>query len=414
VAADQFIARPTLPTAGAAPSRPADAPPAGAPPPGAPPPGAPPTILAGFPWLREETRNTLIALPGLTLGTGRPRVAVETLRRVAGHLDEGALPDRLPDTGDPPGTFAADTSLWFVEALRVVHTETGNDGLLRDLCPAVEGIVAAYGSGTRHGVYSDPDDGLLAIRPAEVPRTWMNAMAGPRIVTPRFGKPIEVNALWYNALRCAAGFARRLGTPDEAYAALADRVSDAFARYWDAACGYCLDVLDGPGPPDFSLRPNQLLAVSLFHSPLPPEQQRAVVDQCARRLYTPHGLRSLAPDSPAYRGQYGGDPRQRSEASYQGTAWSWLIGPFIDAHLRVYNDPGRARSFLAPLLHHTAEYGLSTIGELFDGDAPFRPRGRFADARAVANVLYAWIQLARASDAAASSQDAPPAVSTTG
>jgi glycogen debranching enzyme len=220
--------------------------------------------------------------------------------------------------------------------------------------------------------------------------TWMDAKVGDWVVTPRVGKPVEINALWYHALRCMTEFARRLGEPGRDYEAMADRALVGFGRFWNAQTGYCYDVIDGPAGDDPSLRPNQLLAVSLPHSPLDGNQQRAIVDVCANQLLTSHGLRSLAPNDPKYRGQYGGDRRQRDAAYHQGTVWSWLIGPFVCAHLRVYRNPGLARSYLEPLLQHLSARGLGSVSEIFDGDPPFTPRGCIAQAWGVAQLLHAW------------------------
>ena len=218
----------------------------------------------------------------------------------------------------------------------------------------------------------------------------MDAKIGDWVVTPRIGKPVEVNALWYHALRCLATFARHLDLPADEYDALADRVHASFERFWHAERSYCYDVLDAPQGDDPSLRPNQLLAVSLPNSPLSTAQQKAVVDVCARHLLTPHGLRSLAADDPAYVGTYGGTPRQRDGAYHQGTVWAWLIGPFVKAHLRVYQDPTMARSFLLPLLRHVADHHVGSLSEVFDGDPPHSPRGAIAQAWSVAEVLHAW------------------------
>jgi glycogen debranching enzyme len=210
------------------------------------------------------------------------------------------------------------------------------------------------------------------------------------VVTPRIGKPVEINALWYNALRSMAGFARHLGEPGDQYDNLAEQVRASFARFWSEAVGYCYDVIDGPDGYDAAPRPNQLLAVSLHHSPLDARQQRAVVDVCARHLLTSHGVRSLAPNDPAYIGHYGGGQRQRDAAYHQGAVWGWLIGPFVHAHLRVYRDPTLTQSYLLPLARHLAAHGLGTISEVFDGDAPFTPRGCIAQAWSVAELLRAW------------------------
>jgi glycogen debranching enzyme len=191
-------------------------------------------------------------------------------------------------------------------------------------------------------------------------------------------------------LRIMSSFARQLGRPANHYDELAERVEGSFERFWNAEAGYCHDVIDGPGGEDASLRPNQLFAVSLQHSPLAAEQQRAVVDVCSRHLLTSHGLRSLAPGDPAFVGSHGGGRRQRDAAYHQGTVWGWLIGPFVTAYLRVYDDRVRARSFLRPLLQHLAGHGVGSLSEIFDGDPPFTPRGCPAQAWTVAEVLRAW------------------------
>jgi predicted glycogen debranching enzyme len=300
------------------------------------------------------------------------------------------LPNRFPDEGQTPAYNTADATLWYVEAIRAYHAATGDDTLLRDLFPALEAIIDWHECGTRYNLHVDPDDGLLYAGEPGVQLTWMDARVDDWVVTPRVGKPVEINALWYNALRVMAEVAQRLGEPSERYTTMAERARVSFARFWNDGAGYCYDVLDGPDGYDAALRPNQLLAVALPHSPLDARQQRAVVDACARHLLTSHGLRSLSPDDPAYIGHYGGDQRQRDAAYHQGTVWGWLIGPFISAHLRVHGDPDLARSFLAPFAHHLTDHGVGTISEIFDGDPPFTPRGCIAQAWSVAEVLRAW------------------------
>jgi glycogen debranching enzyme len=224
----------------------------------------------------------------------------------------------------------------------------------------------------------------------------MDAKVGDWVVTPRTGKPVEVNALWLNALATMAQFARTLGRRTEAYEYLAKRARAGFARFWNDPANYCFDVIDGPEPCDSSLRPNQIFAVSLPESALTAEQQRAVVDACARHLLTSYGLRSLASGHANYQGHYAGGPRERDAAYHQGTVWGWLLGPFVLAHLRVYNDPTRAASFLEPFANHVRSYGLGTAGEIFDGDAPFAPRGCIAQAWTVGELLRAWTATAAA------------------
>jgi glycogen debranching enzyme len=236
----------------------------------------------------------------------------------------------------------------------------------------------------------------------------MDARVGDRVITPRTGKPVEVNALWYNALRAMAGFADRVGGARAPWDALADRVRASFGRFWFAPGGHCLDVVDGPEGPDPTLRPNQILAVSLPESPLSPAQQRGVVTACARALLTSFGLRSLAPGHPAYRGRYAGGARERDAAYHQGPAWGWLLGPFALAHLRVRGDAAAARAFLEPMAHHLADYGVGSVAELFDGDPPHAPRGCVAQAWSVAETLRAWLLI----EAAAAGAPAAPGAGT--
>ncbi len=348
------------------------------------------SVIAGYPWFGDWGRDTMIALPGLTLAAGRPDVAASILRTFGQFVDQGMLPNRFPDAGETPEYNTVDATLWYLEAIRACHAATGDDMLLRDLFPVLETIIEWHQRGTRYQIHVDPADGLLYAGEPGVQLTWMDAKVGDYVVTPRIGKPVEVNALWYHGLRTMAAFARRLGMSDASYEAAADQALQSFQRFWNAERGYCYDVLDTPDGDDATLRPNQLLAVSLLHSPLLPEQQRAVVDVCARHLLTPHGLRSLAPDDPAFVAHYGGDPWHRDTAYHQGTVWGWLIGPFIEAHQRVYAQPDIARSFLTPLLRHLSDHGLGSLSEIFDGEAPFTPRGCFAQAWSVAEVLRVW------------------------
>jgi predicted glycogen debranching enzyme len=348
------------------------------------------TIIAGYPWFGDWGRDTMIALPGLTLATGRPEIAARILRTFAAFVDRGMLPNRFPDKGETPEYNTVDATLWYFEAIRACHAATRDDGLLKELMPALELIVEAHVRGTRYGIGVDPADGLLRSGEPGVQLTWMDARIGDWVVTPRTGKAVEINALWYNALRATAAFARVLGRSPKPWAGMADRVAASFGRFWNADAGHCHDVVDGPDGDDPSLRPNQILAVSLPFTPLSRERQRGIVDACARHLLTSHGLRSLAPGDPRYRGTYGGDPWARDGAYHQGTVWSWLLGPFALAHFRVYGDRAVARSFLEPIAHHLGAYGVGSIAEVFDGDPPFRPGGCIAQAWSVGEVLRAW------------------------
>jgi predicted glycogen debranching enzyme len=351
------------------------------------------TIIAGYHWFGDWGRDTMISLPGLTLMTGQTDVAARILRTFARFVDQGMLPNRFPDDAEQPEYNTVDAALWYIEAVRAYHAATADDALLRDLFPVLEDIIAWYRNGTRYNIRVDGSDGLLAAGEAGVQLTWMDAKVEEWVVTPRTGKPIEVNALWYHALCTMAEVAHHLGQPADvaaAYEDAAEQVRKSFGRFWNEAAGYCYDVLDGPDGHDDALRPNQVLAVALPHTPLSAEQQRAVVNICAHRLLTSHGLRSLSPDHPDYVGSYGGDPRQRDSSYHQGTVWAWLIGPFINAHLHVYGDPALAQSYLRPLAQNLTDHGVGSISEIFDGEPPFTPRGCIAQAWSVAEVLRAW------------------------
>lgn len=353
------------------------------------------TILAGYPWFSDWGRDTMISLPGLTLTTGRAEIARLILRTFAQYVSQGMLPNRFPDAGETPEYNTVDATLWYFEAIQHYYKATQDDDLLMELFPALADIIDWHCRGTRYNIHLDPADGLLYAGATGLQLTWMDAKVGDWVVTPRTGKPIEVNALWYNALRTMAKFARMLGKPHQEYEAIADRTLARFSRFWNAEAGYCYDVLDTPSGNDPTLRPNQIFAVSLPASPLSPAQQRAVVDTCARSLLTSYGLRSLAPDHPDYQGNYGGSPRQRDGAYHQGTVWGWLLGPFVLAHLRVYGNPAQARQFLEPMIDQLSAHGLGSLSEIFDGEPPITPRGCIAQAWTVAEILRAWIATER-------------------
>jgi predicted glycogen debranching enzyme len=348
------------------------------------------TVIAGYHWFGDWGRDTMIALPGLTLATGRPDVARKILTTFARFVDHGLLPNRFPDDGEAPEYNTVDATLWYVEAIRAYHAATGDDGLLKDLYATLESIFAWHREGTRYGIRQDPGDGLLAAGEPGVQLTWMDAKVGDRVVTPRTGKPVEINALWYNALVALTNFARRLRRPASELEAQATRVAAGFERFWNARDGWCYDVIDGPDGHDATLRPNQIFAVSLPASPLSPERRRAVVDVCARHLLTSYGLRSLAPFEPRFVARYGGDQGARDGAYHQGAVWGWLLGPFALGHFAAYGDAEAARSFLAPIADHLRDHGLGSVAEIFDGDPPFSPNGCIAQAWSVAETLRAW------------------------
>ncbi|MGO8788446.1 MAG: amylo-alpha-1,6-glucosidase [Terriglobia bacterium] len=351
------------------------------------------SVVAGYPWFDDWGRDTMVALPGLLLATGRAEVAAGVLRTYARFVDRGMLPNRFPDAGDAPEYNTVDGALWFIEAVRHYYSATHDLSLVREIFPAMAQIVSEYTRGTRYSIHVDSTDGLLFAGEPGVQLTWMDAKVGDWVVTPRVGKPVEVNALWINALTTQAKFAESLGESAAPYTDRCAQARQGFQRFWNLGANCCFDVIDGPEGNDASLRPNQLLAVALEQSPLSPERQCAVVNVCARELLTSFGLRSLSSRDPRYCGHYGGDARRRDGAYHQGTAWGWLIGPFVHAFLRVTGDRDQALSFLAPFENHLRIHGLGTASEIFDGDPPFAPDGCFAQAWTVAEVLRAWVEI---------------------
>ncbi len=348
------------------------------------------SVIAGYPWFGDWGRDTAIALPGLALATGRPQVARALLLAFARFVDGGMLPNVFPEGGEPAAYNTVDAALWYAEAARRYVAATGDGAAAAALFPAVAAIVEGYARGTRFGIGVDPADGLLRCGAPGVQLTWMDAKVGDWVVTPRTGKPVEVNALWIAALRAAAALAPHAGADPAPFAAPAERAERSFERFWNAAAGGCYDVLDGPDGDDPALRPNQLFAVALPIDVLDPSRRRAIVDQCAAHLWTPAGLRSLDPRDARYAGHYAGDQRARDGAYHQGTVWTWLAGPFALAHYRVYGDAAAALERLAVVAAGLTEAGLGTLGEIADGEAPFTARGAIAQAWSVAAVLDAW------------------------
>jgi predicted glycogen debranching enzyme len=353
-------------------------------------------VIAGYHWFNDWGRDTMISLPGLTLCTGRAGEAAGILREYARFVRDGLLPNNFPDrTGVVPGYNTADASLWYLFAIAAYHDATGDDGLVDEVLPVVRDILDRHIDGTRYGIGMDPADSLLRAGEPDVQLTWMDAKVGEWVVTPRIGKPVEINALWYNALRTAAGFlALRQEPAAERYATLADRVRVSFrARFLRPGGRQLADVVDGPGGDDFSVRPNQIFAVSLPFPLLDGADAAAVVEAVGGTLLTTYGLRSLSPDNAAYRGDYTGDVVRRDGSYHQGPVWAWLIGPYVEAHYRVHRDPDSALALLRPFEHHLSDAGLGTISEIFEGDAPHLPRGCIAQAWSVAEVLRVWRRL---------------------
>jgi predicted glycogen debranching enzyme len=356
------------------------------------------TIIAGYPWFSDWGRDTMISLPGLTLTTGRYDIARDVLLAFAASVDQGMLPNRFPDAGEAPEYNTVDAALWYFEAVRAYLAHTGDYDFVREhLYPVLADIIAWHVRGTRHGIRVDPN-GLLAAGEPGVQLTWMDAKIGDWVVTPRHGKPVEIQALWYNALRIMESLAHTFASEGERkrYNGMAEVAKWSFNRlFWNESAGCLYDVVNG-GPPDPSIRPNQIFAVSLYHSMLSAERARAVVETVRRDLLTPFGVRSLAPSDPKYAPHYAGDPRSRDSAYHQGTVWPWLLGPFLTAYVKISNGSAESRQqaagWLRALQEHLAECGLGQISEVFDAEPPFHPGGCPAQAWSVAELLRAAVE----------------------
>ncbi|HZF68910.1 MAG TPA: amylo-alpha-1,6-glucosidase [Gemmatirosa sp.] len=360
------------------------------------------TVIAGYHWFTDWGRDTMIALEGLTLTTGRWREAGFILRTFAEYVRDGLIPNYVPD-GAAEGVYhTADATLWFFHALHRYVTVTGDRDTLRALLPTMTDIAARHVAGTKFGIGVDPADGLLRQGAEGYQLTWMDAKCDGWVVTPRRGKAVEINALWYNALRLLADWTRAEGDARAAagWDAHADRASDAFnARFWDAGRGHCLDVVDGPAGDDAACRPNQLLAIALPYAVLDAARWPSVLAVVERELVTPVGLRSLAPGHPDYQPRYFGDLRARDAAYHQGTVWGWLIGPWVDAWRRVHpDDAAGARRWLEGLVAHLGEFGVGSVAEVFDAEPPFTPRGCIAQAWSVAELLRCWTAAGRSAE----------------
>ncbi len=356
------------------------------------------TVIAGYHWFTDWGRDTVIALPGLTLPMKRYDVARSLLRTFSQHVDRGMLPNRFPDAGEMPEYNTVDATLWFFEAVRQYLAYTSDLEFIRnDLYGVLTDIVAWHVRGTRFGIKVD-SDGLLRSEEPGVALTWMDARVGDWVVTPRRGRPVEIQALWYNTLCVLEHIAQRLGdqTGRKRYGSMAALTKRSFNQlFWSERGGYLHDVVDG-GPPDASIRPNQILAVSLPFTMLNPERAKRVLDVVQHHLLTPLGLRSLAPSDPQYRGRYTGDPASRDGAYHQGTVWPWLMGPFLTAYIKVQgggeHSRRQAESLLCAFKDHLADSGLGHISEIFEGDAPHRPVGCIAQAWSVAELLRATVE----------------------
>jgi predicted glycogen debranching enzyme len=353
------------------------------------------TVIAGYHWFTDWGRDTMISLEGLTLCTGRQRESGYILRTFGHYVRDGLIPNMFPE-GTKEGLYhTADATLWFFHAIHRYLSVTNDRGTLRHLMPKLKSIFEHHMAGTRFGIGVDPADGLLKQGQGGYQLTWMDAKVDDWVVTPRRGKAVEINALWYNALCLFADWLREEGDPlapqvDEA----AERARESFnKRFWYEEGGHLYDVIDGEHGDDPACRPNQIFAISLDHPVLDEARWRPVFEIVRDRLVTPVGLRSLAPGHRDYKPQYYGDLRARDAAYHQGTVWAWLVGPYVDAYLKVNpGDVSGARECLTRFETHQNEAGIGTISEVFDAESPYMPRGCVAQAWSVAEVLRAWLK----------------------
>jgi len=386
LAADQFVIRPAAHDVGDSPVRAAGA--------------EPRSVIAGYPWFTDWGRDTMISLEGLTLVTGRFREARDILRTFAHHVRDGLIPNLFPEGSSEGRYHTADATMWFFQALHRYDAITGDHTLVNELLPVLEEIVDCHRKGTRFGIRIDAD-GLFTQGAPDLPLTWMDAKMGDWVVTPRRGKPVEINALWHNALKLLESWLVRdgRGLLAEGIAREARLCSESFnARFWNPHRQYLYDIVDGEHGDDDACRPNQVIAIAVPFSPLEKAKWEPVLHAVADELLTPVGLRTLSPRDSDYKPRYFGDLRARDAAYHQGTVWPWLIGPFVEAWLLTRpEDVEGARELVAPLLHHvTAAACVGSISEIFDAEEPYTPRGCFAQAWSVAELARVLARLAEA------------------
>ena len=348
------------------------------------------TIIAGYPWFSDWGRDTMISLAGLTLATNRPKIAKAILLEFSKYISEGMIPNRFPDEGAEAEYNTVDATLWYFDAVRAYVEATGDYAFVRkQLYSKLSEIITWHLRGTRYGIHVDTD-GLLYAGEPDVQLTWMDATVGNQVITPRTGKPVEIQALWFNALRIMSEFAERFGHDADAnkFDSMADLAKLSFnALFWNESDQCLYDVVEN-GDRDASIRPNQIFAVSLAYSILDENRAKAVVDKVETELLTKVGLRSLAPRDPKYIPYYVGSPFERDSAYHQGTVWGWLIGGFIDAYQRVYPDKkDRVSEIIDGFQAHLSDAGLGQVSEIFDAEWPHSPRGCPAQAWSVAEIL---------------------------
>jgi predicted glycogen debranching enzyme len=352
------------------------------------------TVIAGYHWFTDWGRDTMISLEGLTLTTGRHREAAYILRTFAHYVRDGLIPNMFPDGSNQGLYHTADATLWFFHALERYLVNTNDEDMLVEMLPVMLEIIEAHEVGTNFGIRMDPADGLLTQGAEGYQLTWMDAKVDGWVVTPRRGKAVEINALWHNALCNVAKWTEAVrGAPEGArYADRAAKARESFnRRFWNPARGFLFDIIDGENGDSDLCRPNQVLAISLENPVLAREHWASVMKAVEEKLLTPVGLRSLAPGEPDYKSRYFGDLRTRDAAYHQGTVWGWLIGPYVDAWLKLHPGEGpRARQLLEGLVGHMGDFGVGSVAEVFDATEPYTPRGCIAQAWSVAEVLRCW------------------------
>ena len=356
------------------------------------------SVIAGYHWFTDWGRDTMISLEGLALATGRVQEAGWILRTFSYYIRDGLIPNMFPEGKNEGRYNTADATLWYFHAIDRYLMLSGDRATLRLLLPRLEDIIETHIRGTRFGIGMDPADGLLRQGEMGLQLTWMDAKVEDWVVTPRRGKAVEINALWFNALKLLERWVREERGNEAArwYQELAERIFQAFnRRFWNEASRYLYDVVDGDGGDDSALRPNQIFAIALPHPVLDRARWEDVLGIVEQQLLTPVGLRSLAPGSQEYRARYDGDLRSRDAAYHQGTVWAWLIGPFIDAWVKLHPERrAEARRFLQGFLPHLQQGCVGSISEIFDAEPPYTPRGCVAQAWSVAEVLRSWIKTA--------------------
>lgn len=351
------------------------------------------SIYAGYHWFGDWGRDTMISLEGLTLATGRYREAGAILRTFSHYVRDGLLPNLFPEGEREALYHTVDATLWYFHAIARYVEVTGDRAILPQLFPVLAASIEHHLAGTRFNIRVDPADGLLAASAEGYQLTWMDAKVEGWVVTPRRGKPVEIQALWYNALQLMAAWAGELGVNHHPYDAHAKRAREAFnERFWNARTSCLYDVIDGPEGDDASIRPNQVFAISLPHPILYDRYWEPVLETVRNRLVTAYGLRTLSAEHPDYKAHYRGDLRSRDAAYHQGTIWPWLIGHYIDAYLKVRPDRVGARQLLRAFPEHLCDAGVGSISEIFDAEDPYAPGGCIAQAWSVAEVLRAWLK----------------------